>query len=376
MTAARLPHADAQHIQDVMIHAWAGSTRKAYGSGILAFHVYCDSKAIEDNLILQKLDPNIPLDAAVGSCLTTAFYSIVCSNIHKETDHSGLTTIVFCLPHTKTSQTGEDVFWAQQDGPTDPEAALANYFHINDPPPDSALFSYKFSGTHRPLMKLKFITWLALAAKSTGLDPLQGHAIRIGVTPFNVILESMLKFWHHTCKQLLRFKTSFCATQCPTFDKQTFLCYGCSWFTRCIIGLLQLWESQLTFFLQDMQLGTRRCYPEFWEELTASCEHALALAAKQVALSEDDPVMQDINNDSSLSCGALVVELLNPRARKGHEIGSTEDGSPIACGEVETMEFEGGEEVGLAVKEALGHGKRKQKANTLYSCLFWQHHDS
>ncbi|KAG2757626.1 hypothetical protein P692DRAFT_20674364, partial [Suillus brevipes Sb2] len=44
------PSADVQRIQDVMIHAWASSTREAYGSGILAFHVYCDSKDIDDNL--------------------------------------------------------------------------------------------------------------------------------------------------------------------------------------------------------------------------------------------------------------------------------------------------------------------------------------
>ncbi|KAG1744195.1 hypothetical protein EDB19DRAFT_1578610, partial [Suillus lakei] len=145
-----LPHADAQCIQDVMIHAWAGSTQEAYGSGILAYHVYCDSNSINEAMrtptsselisafisdlagsysgktissyvhgicawhilhrkswsldddkidamlraaknltpsssrrkkrppytvafitsILQKLDPNNPLDAAVGSCLT------------------------------------------------------------------------------------------------------------------------------------------------------------------------------------------------------------------------------------------------------------------------------------------------------------------
>ncbi|KAG1729858.1 uncharacterized protein EDB91DRAFT_1252900 [Suillus paluster] len=44
------PHADAQCIQDIMIHAWASSTREAFGSGILVFHVYYDSKAIEDTL--------------------------------------------------------------------------------------------------------------------------------------------------------------------------------------------------------------------------------------------------------------------------------------------------------------------------------------
>lgn len=294
-SSSSLPHIDAQRIQDVMIHAWASSTREAYGSGILAFHVYCDSKNIEEHLrapapseiisafisdmagsysgktissyihgvrawhilhgrswslddnqidtllkaaknltpssskrkkrppytiafitsILQKLNPDDPLDAAVGSCLTTAFYSVARageftiqnlssfdpslhvkrSDIRQEADRNGLATTVFHLPRTKTSQTGEDVFWARQEGPTDPDAALSNHFRINNPHSNIALFSYKFGNSHRPLTKTKFIGRLARAARDAGLDPLQGHAIRIGTTleyllrnvPFDVV---------------------------------------------------------------------------------------------------------------------------------------------------------------------------------------------
>jgi hypothetical protein len=165
--------------------------------------------------ILRKLDPNDPLDAAVGSCLTTAFYSmarageftvrnlssfdssvhIKRSDIRQETDHNGLVTTIFCLPGTKTSQTGEDVFWARQEGPTDPHTALSNHFRVNNPHFDIALFSYKFGDTHHPLTKTKFIACLTRATKDAGLDPLQGHAIRIGATleyllqnvPFDVV---------------------------------------------------------------------------------------------------------------------------------------------------------------------------------------------
>jgi len=297
-TASSVPHADAQRIQDVMIHAWASSTREAYGSGILAYHVYCDSKSIEEssrapaastlisafisamaglyagktiasyvygirawhilhgiawvlndnevdallkaaiNLtpesskrkkrqpytvefitsILQKLDPADPLDAAVGSCLTTAFYSMARageftvpnlssfqaeptkyvkrSDVRQEVDRNGLKTTVFHLPRTKSSQAGEDISWAKQHGPSDPEVALANHFHVNNPPPDGALFAYKHStNSHRPLTKTKFIARLAKAAKEAGLNPLQGHGIRIGATleyllrniPFDVV---------------------------------------------------------------------------------------------------------------------------------------------------------------------------------------------
>lgn len=278
-----------------MIHAWARSTQEAYGSGILAYHVYCDSKSIAEDLrapasselvsafisdlagyysgktitgyihgvrawhilhgikwlleedqidalmkaaknltpasskrkkrqpytiafitsLLQKLDLDVPIDAAVGSCLTTAFYSIARageftipnlssfdpathvkrSDIRLEKDRNGLDTTVFHLPRTKTSHTGEDVFWARQQGPTDPEAALKNHFRVNNPPLQGALFSYKHGNSHRPLTKTKFISRLSQAAKDAGLNPLQGHAIRIGATleyllrnvPFDVV---------------------------------------------------------------------------------------------------------------------------------------------------------------------------------------------
>lgn len=278
-----------------MIHAWARSTQETYGSGILAYHIYCDSKSIAEDLrapasselvsafisdlagcysgktitgyvhgvrawhilhgikwsleedqidallkaaknltpasskrrkrqpytivfitnLLQKLNPDDPIDAAVASCLTTAFYSIARageftipnltsfdsaahvkrSDIRHKKDRNGLDTTVFHLPRTKTSHNGEDVFWAKQQGITDPEAALENHFRVNDPPHQGALFSYRCKNTHRPLTKAKFISRLTQAAKDAGLNPLQGHAIRIGATleyllrnvPFDVV---------------------------------------------------------------------------------------------------------------------------------------------------------------------------------------------
>lgn len=84
---------------------------------------------------------------------------------------------------------------ARQEGPTDPETALNNHFQVNNPHPNITLFSYKFGNTHRPLTKTKFISHLVRAARDTGLDPLNGHAIRIGAMleyllqniPFDVV---------------------------------------------------------------------------------------------------------------------------------------------------------------------------------------------
>ncbi|KIJ05736.1 hypothetical protein PAXINDRAFT_93046, partial [Paxillus involutus ATCC 200175] len=39
---------DPSRIQDILIQTWADSTRESYGSGLLAFHVFCDAKGIPD----------------------------------------------------------------------------------------------------------------------------------------------------------------------------------------------------------------------------------------------------------------------------------------------------------------------------------------
>lgn len=278
-----------------MIHAWAESTRESYGSGLLVFHVYCDSRSIPDqdrapadstliaafiafaagsysgktiaNYVfgvrvwhilhghqwvlndeqidsLLKAADNItpgssrckkrrpytidficslcnqlklesPLDASVYSCLTAAFYCTARvgeftvptllsfdPNIHAkpsdvriERDRNNLEMRVIHIPRTKTSRNGEDVSFAKQNGPSDPEEAFLNHLAVNAPPPGSALFAYRHKKGHRPLTKQKFISRLAEAARAAGMDPLQGHGICIGSTleyllrnvPFEVV---------------------------------------------------------------------------------------------------------------------------------------------------------------------------------------------
>lgn len=40
---------DLQRIRDTLVHAYAEATRETYGSGLLTFHVYCDSKMIPEH---------------------------------------------------------------------------------------------------------------------------------------------------------------------------------------------------------------------------------------------------------------------------------------------------------------------------------------
>ena len=147
-----------------------------------------------------KLDQ--PWDAAVYSCLTPTFYAATClgeftvpnltafnremhvkpSDIKIEYDHNGLSSTVFHIPKTKASLHGEDVSWSKQAGDTDPEAALTHHMALNKPPEDGHLFAYLKNSCFRPLTKSEFIWTVAVAARVAGLDPCEGHGIRIGST--------------------------------------------------------------------------------------------------------------------------------------------------------------------------------------------------
>jgi hypothetical protein len=150
----------------------------------------------------EHLDTDNPFDAAVYACLTSTFYSAarVCeftvrtldsfdptihvkpSNVTINRDRNNLEVTTFHLPRTKSAADGEEVSWAWQLGVTDPEAALANHYAWNQPPPAGPLFAYRWKNGHKPLTKSKFLARLVQAARSAKLNPLQGHGIRIGAT--------------------------------------------------------------------------------------------------------------------------------------------------------------------------------------------------
>jgi hypothetical protein len=168
--------------------------------------------AIRGQLQLDK-----PRDAAIYSCLTTAFYAtarlgeftvpnlrafdpnahVKPSDIRIEHNQNGLRSTVFHIPRTKTSPHGEDVSWSKQADNTDPEAALAHHMAINKPPADGHLFSYLKDSHFRPLTKTEFTRTIADAARKAGLDPQQGHGICIGSTLDCTIKESRY------CSQLI-----------------------------------------------------------------------------------------------------------------------------------------------------------------------------
>ena len=97
-------------------------------------------------------------------------------------DRNNLRTTVFALPRTKSSASGEEVQWAKQDGPTDPQSAFDAHMALNEPPLTGPLFAYKDGPQHKPLTKTTFLKLLKTKARAAGYNSVQGHSIRIGAT--------------------------------------------------------------------------------------------------------------------------------------------------------------------------------------------------
>jgi hypothetical protein len=152
--------------------------------------------------IRSVLDLSDPLDSAVYACLLTSFFSLArvgevtvrsltafrpflhvkVSDIQHDADRHGYKVTILHLPHTKVSPSGEDVYFAAHPGAFDPLHALANHLTINQPPPSAHLFSWKHRGGLRPLTRSEFLRTLTRASSRLGIEPLNGHGIRIGGT--------------------------------------------------------------------------------------------------------------------------------------------------------------------------------------------------
>ncbi|KIK90573.1 hypothetical protein PAXRUDRAFT_151583, partial [Paxillus rubicundulus Ve08.2h10] len=166
-------------------------------------------------MMRSNLDLADPAETAVFACLTTTFcctahireFTVPCldafnpslhikpSNITHKKDWQGLMVTNFHLPRMKSALIGEDVSWAQQHGPLDPQTAFQNHLTVNNPPRDGHLFAYKHKGSYHPLTKSKFTAASSSAAKKVGIKPLQGHSIHISSTleyllcnvPFDIV---------------------------------------------------------------------------------------------------------------------------------------------------------------------------------------------
>ena len=158
------------------------------------------------SIICQHLNLDDPFDAAIFACLTTCFYAaawvgeltiprlntfniahhVTLVDLHIENNQNGTEVTVLHIPRTNTAPIeGKDIFWSCQHSPTDPYTALENHRCINNPSNSDHLFAYHHL---QPLTKTALIKRIALAARSGGLEPLQGHGIQIGATLFYLLL--------------------------------------------------------------------------------------------------------------------------------------------------------------------------------------------
>ena len=159
----------------------------------------------------------VPLDVAVFTCLTSAFWSTVRlgkltmqnlttfnsanhikrSDLSERVDRNGFKTITIHVPKTKVSLTwGEDLYWARQDGPSDPESPLQRHLTLNSPDEGFHLFRYENGkGKKIPLTKTNFLKHMKVTTTKVKLSALPGHSICIGSTleyllrslPFNIM---------------------------------------------------------------------------------------------------------------------------------------------------------------------------------------------
>lgn len=155
--------------------------------------------------VATKLDMSKPLDVAVLACLTTVFWSVSRlgefvpdsvknfdpargvkrSDVKEDVEDSrlaGAKVTVFTIPSTKAAPgVGESVFWSEHSGLSDPRAALQRHFTLSNPGQHDHVFAWRGKGNIlRPLSKNSFMARVNKAAKAAGVEPMQGHGLRIG----------------------------------------------------------------------------------------------------------------------------------------------------------------------------------------------------
>lgn len=154
--------------------------------------------------ILISFDPSNSLDAAVRACALVMLWGIARSgeltvptesnleprkllrptHVRSDADRHGNQVTVLSLPWSKVAHfDGEDVIFAAQPGPLDPEDALRAHLRINAPTDDEHLFAFNLpDGRRLPLSKARFMKRIVDAAELAGINAPSGHSFRIGGT--------------------------------------------------------------------------------------------------------------------------------------------------------------------------------------------------
>ncbi|EJD40545.1 hypothetical protein AURDEDRAFT_69962 [Auricularia subglabra TFB-10046 SS5] len=158
-------------------------------------------------LLVARLNPSLPLDAAVKAALLVCFWGtarpgellpsalqgpngftalrcVTTVNLRHSCDDCGNPISVLHIPQTKVEPVaGEDIYWAPQADAADASSALQHHLSLNNPTPLSHLFAYLDKNRRlKTLTKSAFLTRLSSAAAAAGVPTLRGHSIRISST--------------------------------------------------------------------------------------------------------------------------------------------------------------------------------------------------
>jgi hypothetical protein len=157
--------------------------------------------------LVQNLDLNSPLDAAVAACASTAFWGqcrigeLLPLSSSPPSSHplplrsdfkrslKDTRSCILRLPQTKTHRYGQDVVLVDQRYPINPISLLKNHIRVNKVHEDQPLFSVTLSGgPHSPLTKRLFLQRCNAIWSVFGYPHTTGHCFRIGGTKELLIL--------------------------------------------------------------------------------------------------------------------------------------------------------------------------------------------
>ncbi|EJD44540.1 hypothetical protein AURDEDRAFT_65153 [Auricularia subglabra TFB-10046 SS5] len=158
-------------------------------------------------LLVARLNPVFPLDAAVKAALLVCFWGtarlgellprafqgpngfapsrfVTTANLRHSHDDHGNPISILHVPQTKVEPVlGEDIYWAPRAGFSDASSALQQHLALNVPTPAAHLFAYR--DKHRrlkTLTKATFLTRLGTAAAAAGVPAPRGHSVRVSST--------------------------------------------------------------------------------------------------------------------------------------------------------------------------------------------------
>lgn len=186
---------------------WKGSARLRYVlNGVHNFAPRSSRRAPRPpvnaqmlTLLVQNLNTNSPLDAAVAACAATAFWGQCrLGELLPSSSSSPSPTLptradfkrsvknsqlyVLRLPRTKTHRHGQEVVLVDQQLPINPIFLLKNHFRVSRTPLAHSLLSFKTADGFSVLTKSVFLRRCNSVWSSLGYPRTTGHSFRIGGT--------------------------------------------------------------------------------------------------------------------------------------------------------------------------------------------------